>query len=70
MTAEAILNGRDIVAARARDSINQEELAKEAGVFSATLTDLENGRIELTQADYQRLLDLIARIVARRAERS
>lgn len=66
-TAEAILNGRDVVAARAREDVNQEELAKALRLFDSTLSDIENGRIELSQADYQRLLDKIREMVEEKA---
>jgi len=66
-TAEAILNGRDVVAARAREDVNQEDLAKALRLFDSTLSDIENGRIELSQADYQRLLDKIREMVEEKA---
>ena len=53
---------------RHRPPVTQQELAEEVGCYQSYLSAIERGEFELAQREYQRLLDGIGAIVARRAE--
>jgi ribosome-binding protein aMBF1 (putative translation factor) len=46
--------------------VSQEELATKMGWYVQLLSPVENDRVELTQEQYQKLLDAIVEIVAER----
>jgi len=48
--------------------VTQEELAKELDWYTPALTLVEDGRIEVTQEQFRRILDAIACIIVRRQE--
>lgn len=60
------LGAADVRAERSRHRITQAELATEVGYYTQTMTLIEAEKIELSEAEYQRLLDGIEAIVARR----
>ena len=66
-----VLSSGDVRAERNRHSpmIRQEELAAELRWYPQIMPPVESGDIELSQAEYQRMLDAISRIVAKRPEK-
>ena len=62
------LTGADVLAERSRHRITQTELATELRWYVQVMPPIEDGRMELSQDDYRRLLAAVDAIVARRAE--
>ena len=62
------LTAADILAERSRHRITQTELATELGWYVQVIPPVEDGRVELSQDEYQRMLAAVEAIVARRAE--
>ena len=51
--------GSDIRAERSRRRLTQEQVVRRRGIFRPTLVDIEQGRIEISEAEYKRFLDAI-----------
>ena len=65
---EKPLTGADVVAERSRHRITQSELAKELGWYTQVLPPVEDGRVELSQEEYRRILAAIENLAAKASE--
>jgi len=52
---------------RARRKVSQMELAARLGLWRPTLSDIENGRLEISEEEYRRILAAIREISQERA---
>ena len=60
--------GEEILAARSRRRIRQDTLAKKAGLLTATLVDIEQGRIGIDEETYNKILKAIDAFESESAE--
>jgi len=56
------IRGADVLIARRRARVKQRELATRMGTREPMLVEIENERVELSQAEYQRMLAMIEEI--------
>ena len=56
------MDGREIASRRTYYKINQIDLALEINVFPTTLSDIENNKIELSDKEYERVLEVVERL--------
>ena len=63
---QTVITGADILVARRRANVNQEDLAAEVGWYKQVLVAVESEKITLSQDDCRLLLSAIKHIEERR----
>ncbi len=65
ITSSRRVNGAHILAARVSARLTQVRMARELGLYPATLVDVENDRLPIGTAGYAELLAAVEEIVQR-----
>jgi DNA-binding transcriptional regulator YiaG len=60
------VTGSDVLLARRRAKLSQQDLARALGWYKQVLPPIEAEALELSQAEYQHILDTIASVAAGR----